>query len=140
MKSTFLDSIKIFLFFVAVSAVQTASAVDTQADWNMAAAIVQAIEPPVIGGDDYLIADFGAASGGRKDARPAILEAINQASAKGGGRVVIPKGTWLSKGPIHLKSHVNLHVAEGATLLFSADHQDYLPAVFTRWEGTEMYG
>ncbi|HSX85292.1 MAG TPA: glycoside hydrolase family 28 protein [Cellvibrio sp.] len=141
MKSTFLHPlIRILLFIVSASIAQTASAVDTQADWNMAAAIVQAIEPPVIGGDDYLITDFGAASGGRKDARPAILEAINQASAKGGGRVVIPKGTWLSKGPIHLKSHVNLHVAEGVTLLFSADHEDYLPAVFTRWEGTEMYG
>src|SRR5581483_8596328 len=38
---------------------------------------------------------------------------------------------------IYLKSNVDLHLAEGATLRFSADPAAYLPAVFTRWEGTE---
>src|SRR5581483_7549874 len=38
---------------------------------------------------------------------------------------------------IYLKSNVDLHLAEGATLRFSADPAAYLPLVFTRWEGTE---
>jgi polygalacturonase len=33
---------------------------------------------------------------------------------------------------------VNLHVAAGATLLFSKDASHYLPVVLTRWEGTEL--
>jgi polygalacturonase len=37
-----------------------------------------------------------------------------------------------------LKSHVNLHVSEGATLAFSQDPRDFLPVVFTRWEGVEL--
>src|SRR5699024_10233687 len=38
----------------------------------------------------------------------------------------------------HLKSNVNLHLEKGATILFSRDPQDYLPVVFTRWEGMEL--
>lgn len=110
---------------------------DTQADWNKASDIVQAVQPPQIPNRDYLITDFDAKRG---DARPAIMAAIEQASADGGGRVIIPKGKWESHGPIHLKSRINLHISEGATLLFSTEPEDYLPAVLTRWEGTEMYG
>jgi polygalacturonase len=36
-----------------------------------------------------------------------------------------------------LKSNVNFHVAKGATLVFSRDPKDYLPLVYTRWEGIE---
>ncbi|WP_286875340.1 glycoside hydrolase family 28 protein, partial [Marinimicrobium sp. UBA4509] len=110
---------------------------DTQADWNKASEIVQAVQPPNIPNRDYLITDFDAK---RSDARPAIMAAIEQASADGGGRVIIPEGKWESHGPIHLKSRINLHISEGATLLFSPEPEDYLPAVLTRWEGTEMYG
>jgi polygalacturonase len=41
--------------------------------------------------------------------------------------------------PIHLKSHVHLEVAKGATLLFSDNFMDYLPVVLVRWEGEECY-
>jgi polygalacturonase len=40
-------------------------------------------------------------------------------------------------GPIHLRSRVNLHLAEGAIIRFSTRPEDYLPPVFTRWEGME---
>jgi polygalacturonase len=56
----------------------------------------------------------------------------------GGGRVVIPKGEWIT-GKIHLQSHVDLHLEEGAVLLFSGDPKDYLPPVFTLWAGIECY-
>ena len=49
----------------------------------------------------------------------------------------MPAGTYLS-GTIHLKSKVNLHVDEGATIRFSTDPAKYLPVVFTRFEGTEV--
>ncbi len=41
-------------------------------------------------------------------------------------------------GAIRLRSNVELHVPEGATLRFSTDPAAYLPAVFTRWEGVEL--
>ncbi len=73
----------------------------------------------------------------------AILKKINQliqdCSAKGGGKVVIPKGSYLLKGSIFLRSNVHLHLEEGAVLRFSPDPKDYLPVVRVRWEGTICY-
>jgi len=67
-----------------------------------------------------------------------IQKAIDKMSAKGGGTVVIPQGVWKT-GRITLKNNVNLHLARGAELHFSGLVKDYLPAVFTRNEGIEMY-
>jgi polygalacturonase len=101
--------------------------------------IEKQINPPAFKNRDYNIIAFGAKEGGSADSRPAILRAIETCSRKGGGRVVVPRGTYFVKGPIVLKSRVNLHLAEGATLKFSSSEKDYLPVVFTRWEGTEVY-
>jgi len=68
----------------------------------------------------------------------AIHKAINDCHKKGGGKVLIPKGDWLT-GAIHLKSNVNLHIAEGAVVHFSNDLEDYLPVVHVRCEGVEAY-
>lgn len=130
----------IFLFIISTSSMALAAAPAETDDWKLADDIVKSIRTPEIPRRDYKITDFGAVADGRTDARPAILSAIEKAAAAGGGRVVIPKGTWFSKGPIHLKSNINLHVARGARLLFSPDPADYLPVVPTRWEGTELYG
>lgn len=111
----------------------------TTANWPTADAIVQSIQLPIIPARDYVITDFGAQPGSHTDALPAIIAAINKAASEGGGRVIIPKGHWLSNGPIHLASKIELHIAEGATLLFSPDPEHYLPVVLTRWEGTELY-
>lgn len=109
-------------------------------DWARADEVVRSIRLPEIPARDYPIDDFGARAGGTEDARPAIMAAIKKASAEGGGRVVIPPGKWLSRGPVHLASRINLHVSEGATLLFGPEARHYLPVVLTRWEGTEVYG
>lgn len=115
-----------------------AAVADSAADWAQADEIVASIKLPTIPARDYVITDFGAKADGTSDARPAILAAIKKASADGGGRVVIPSGLWMSHGPIHLASRINLHVAEGATLRFSTEPKHYLPVVLTRWEGTEV--
>src|SRR5215207_6713795 len=83
-------------------------------DWARAEEVVRGIRLPEIPERDYVITDFGAQAGGTSDARPAIMAAIKKASAEGGGRVVIPPGKWLSRGPVHLASRINLHIAEGA--------------------------
>ena len=67
----------------------------------------------------------------------AINKAIVACSKAGGGKVVVPAGIW-NTGAIRLKSHVNLVVEEGATLLFAFD-TDLYPMVLTRWEGIDLY-
>ena len=84
------------------------------------------------------ITDFGAEKGNQEKTTLAISKAITQANRLGGGTVVVPAGEWLT-GKIHLKSNVNLHLEKGATLLFSGNPADYLPAVHSTWEGMECY-
>jgi polygalacturonase len=128
-----------FVTLVCLGVVAHAVSAAETANWAKADEIVKAIQLPRIPARDFLITDFGAKVGDQSDARPAIVAAIKAASAAGGGRVVVPKGSWLSNGPIHLASQIDFHVAEGATLLFSPDPKHYLPAVLTRWEGTELH-
>ncbi|MBR1934126.1 MAG: family 43 glycosylhydrolase [Prevotella sp.] len=68
----------------------------------------------------------------------AIQHAIDKMARQGGGTVVVPAGRWLS-GRIELKSGVELHLSEGCELHFSGLIKDYLPVVFTRDEGIELY-
>ncbi len=105
-------------------------------DWLSPAEIEQAIALPRIPDRTFSISDFGAQ---QENALPAIRDAIQKASNAGGGKVIIPKGRWLVKGPIHLKSRIELHLQKGSHLLFSPEPADYLPTVLTRWEGTELY-
>ena len=99
--------------------------------------ILDRIKSPVFPKRDFLITKFGAKSDGQTNSTAAFQKAIAACSKAGGGRVVIPPGTFLT-GAIHLKSNVNLVVSKGATIKFSKNPNDYLPVVFSRWEGTEL--
>ncbi|HEX8429829.1 MAG TPA: glycoside hydrolase family 28 protein [Longimicrobium sp.] len=123
----------------ATAPIATAPAAPPADPWAQVPAILARIRPPVIPRRDFVVTAYGARGDGRTDARPAIMAAIGAANAAGGGRVVLPAGTWWSEGPVHLKSNVELHVSEGATLRFTPDPERYLPLVLTRWEGTELY-
>lgn len=83
--------------------------------------------------DTTSILQYGAVSNGLTLNTKAINAAIDARSSKGGGVVLIPAGLWLT-GPIVLKSNINLHLAAGATLLFSDDF-DQFPLVKANWEG-----
>ena len=106
--------------------------------WERVPGILARIRPPSFPARDFAVTEFGGGSDGR-DNTEAFRRAIAACAAAGGGRVVVPAGRFLT-GPIHLRSNVNLHVSEGATLAFSQDPKAYLPAVFTRWEGMELMG
>ncbi len=99
--------------------------------------ILARIKPPKFKKKDYLITKYGALSDGKTLCTESIKKAIEECNKKGGGRVVVPKGVFLT-GAIHLKSNVNLHVQKDATLKFSINPKDYLPIVHTRWEGMEL--
>ena len=102
--------------------------------WDTVPAFLARIRAPEFPARDFPITRYGAQPGGA-DCTAAIAQAIAECHAAGGGRVVVPAGVFHT-GAIHLKSNVNLHVAAGATLLFSTDPAKY-PVVFTRWEGVE---
>ncbi len=84
------------------------------------------------------ILDFGAKEGGEESITDAICSAIAFCSEKGGGKVIVPKGKWLC-GKIHLKDNIELCVEEGAEVFFSTNPDDYLPVVFTGFEGIRCY-
>ena len=79
------------------------------------------------------ITDFGAVGDGQTLNTLAIAAAIDKVTAKGGGKVVIPRGLWLT-GPIILKNNINLSIEEGALVIFSSD-KDLYPLIETSFEG-----
>ena len=98
--------------------------------------IEKSIRMPQFADRTFDIKKYGASL----DATPAqnqkaINKAIEACSKAGGGRVVIPAGTWKT-GALRMKSHVNLVIEKGATLFFHFDRALY-PLVETRWEGLD---
>ena len=75
---------------------------------------------------DYNIKKFGAISDTTKLSTKAIQRAIDACSAAGGGRVIVPTGSY-KIGTIILKSNVHLHLEHGATLYGSTSLNDYIP-------------
>lgn len=72
------------------------------------------------------------------DQYDSIQRAVDACSKAGGGTVVVAAGQW-NTGPIRLYSNIRLYFEAGAAVTFSSRREDYLPVVFTRWEGTECY-
>ena len=66
-----------------------------------------------------------------------IQREIDEAAERGGGRVVVPAGEHFIDGPLHLRSNVELHLEDGAMLVFTDNPAKYLPAVPSSWEGLE---
>jgi polygalacturonase len=105
--------------------------------WDELPGILKNIKAPTFRAKDYLVTAYGAVGDGKTICTEAFKKAIEVCNKEGGGRVVVPAGKYFT-GPIHLKSNVNLHVVKEATILFSTDPDDYLPLVFSRWEGVEL--
>lgn len=80
----------------------------------------------------YLITSYGATADGEV-CTEAIQNAINDAAAAGGGRVVVPAGTFRTSS-ISLLSNVELHVSSGALLQFIFDPKTH-PTIVGHWEG-----
>ena len=91
------------------------------------------VSSPKFKKDTVNIKKFGAVADGNFLNTKAINDAIAAMNKKGGGVVLIPAGLWLT-GPIVLKSNINLHLANGATLLFTPDKNEY-PLIKANWEG-----
>lgn len=79
------------------------------------------------------ITDFGAKGDGITINTKAINDAIKHVNAKGGGKVIIPEGLWLT-GPIEILSNVNLYTEKNALIVFTDDFDAY-PIIKTSFEG-----
>lgn len=95
------------------------------------------VQEPVIPDYEVNIKDFGAVSGGQILNSQAFADAIDAVSKKGGGKVIIPAGIWLT-GPIILKSNLELHTEPGALIIFSTN-KDLYPVIKSSFEGLNTW-
>ena len=91
-----------------------------------ATATAAAPTPPQV----FNVRSYGAVGDGRTDDAPAIQRALNACTAAGGGRVLLPAGATFVAGPLALRSHVELCVESGATLLAHPDPSRYTRSAF----------
>lgn len=72
----------------------------------------------------YNILNYGADKTGTQLSTDAINKAIEECTANGGGRVVVPPGEFRT-GTILMKDRVELHLELGAVLIASTDRADF---------------
>lgn len=87
-------------------------------------------------GGKYKITDHGVANDSTLLQTEKIQAVIDQVSQKGGGVIIVPKGTFLS-GSLFFKPKTHLHLEEGAVLKGS-DDISHFSIVDTRIEGQSL--
>ncbi len=101
--------------------------------YNGAPFPMERIAQPQIPAYSVKLTDFGGVADGRTLNTQAFAKAIAHLDKRGGGRLIVPFGVWYT-GPIELKSHIELHLDDGALVLFSNNRADY-PLVESFFEG-----
>ncbi|MFA9557837.1 glycoside hydrolase family 28 protein [Evansella sp. AB-rgal1] len=94
------------------------------------------VQSPIIPETTFSITDYGAIGDGVHLNTEAFQQTIEACSDKGGGKVIVPPGIWLT-GPITLKSKINLHLEFGALVLFTPNFEEY-PLIQSTFEGEEV--
>ncbi|WP_223701476.1 glycoside hydrolase family 28 protein [Sutcliffiella deserti] len=90
---------------------------------------------PIFRNAHYDIRSYGALGNGQKMNTEAFAQAMEACASDGGGRITVPYGVWLT-GPIRFKSNVNLHLEDGAIILFSQNIEDY-QLILSSFEGVQ---
>ncbi len=88
---------------------------------------------PVIPEYTVNIKDFGGIGNGEVVNTDMFANAMKHLQQKGGGRLIVPAGIWLT-GPIQFESKTELHLEQGALVLFTTDYDAY-PTISTIYEG-----
>ncbi len=91
------------------------------------------IKRPSIPSHEVKITDFGGKNDGRTLNTEAFAKAMQALKEKGGGRLIVPAGIWLT-GPIEFENNVELHLETGSLLFFTDDRSQY-PLVESYYEG-----
>ena len=135
-KASFIRLVILILFLV-VHSEQTIGQFKTKSLYNNLEFDMPQIKEPKIPAYSVSITDFGAKSGGQDLCSESFSKAIEAVSKKGGGKVIVPRGTWLT-GPITLLSNIELYTEAGALVIFSTN-KDLYPLVETSFEGYNTY-
>ena len=130
MKKTFLTIVSALLMFTAAQADNPYKHYTNNLPFKMAE-----VKAPVFPNREVKVTDFGAVGNGINLCTDAFAKAVDYLAAKGGGKLVVPRGVWHT-GPIVLKSNINLHLDKGAVILFAADETLY-PLISTSFEGLD---
>ncbi|HEX9048627.1 MAG TPA: glycoside hydrolase family 28 protein [Verrucomicrobiae bacterium] len=94
------------------------------ADFNVArAGDATMVAAPVIPRHTVSLSSYGNGDG-RTLNTGAFEQAMVALAAKGGGKLIVPPGIWLT-GPIRLRSNTELHLERGALIKFSGDFKLY---------------
>lgn len=96
---------------------------------------METIRRPIFDTYSETITNFGGVGDGIFDNSEAFALAMKSISEKGGGHLIVPGGVWHT-GPITFESNVDLHLTDGAVILFSDDFNDY-PIIETTFEGLD---
>lgn len=105
--------------------------------WERADELLERMDPPEFPDREFDITEYGAVGDSDHDCTDAFERAILACTEAGGGRVVVPDGTYRT-GAIHLADDVELHLKSDATVRFAREPERYLPVVHTRYEGIEV--
>ncbi|NLP58697.1 glycoside hydrolase family 28 protein [Lutibacter sp. B1] len=127
----------VLLIFVSCKNKKDSISSITNSSWEIMYQVIDSVGTITFPDKTFNVLDFGAKSDEIFDNTQAFKKAIEKCANDGGGSVIVPEGKYLT-GPIHLESNVNLHLDEGAEILFSTNPNDYYPLVHTSFEGTEL--
>lgn len=117
---------KIFICLLMTVVMQaTAQVKDYGKYYNDLPVKMKQVSMPQIPHYQVLLTDFGAVGDGLTLNTEAFRKAIDALSTKGGGKLIVPAGLWLT-GPIALKSNVELHLERNAVIYMSEDKRLFI--------------
>jgi len=99
-------------------------------------AVILFITALKLNAQEYDITKFGVKADSNIVQTKAIQKVIDRAASRGGGKIVIPKGTFLT-GALFFKKKTKLVLKEGAVLKGSDDIKNY-PFIPSRMEGRSL--
>ena len=119
---------KVLLSIVLINSIAVSTSAQVKKDiayYNkMSPFKLPTVPTPVFADKTFSISDYAAVNDGKTLNTRAFANAIDACNKAGGGRVIVPAGSWLT-GPIELKSNVDLHLEKDAKILFTKDHKQY---------------
>ena len=112
---------KRFIIFVAgLLAFATAEAKDYSGCYANLASSMTRVSEPAIPSNEVNLKDFGGIGDGITLNTEAFKKAMSALEKKGGGRLVVPKGVYIT-GLISLKDNIDLHLERNAIIMASPD-------------------
>ena len=111
---------KLLISAMAMIMVQSVQAQDYSKYYDNLPTKVAQVSAPVIPANEVNLTEVGGVGDGVTLNTEAFENGIKKLQKKGGGRLTVPQGVWLT-GPIQLKDNIELHLDKNAIILMSPD-------------------